>query len=137
MRTTKSFLGLAFAVLPILFIGGLLLYLNNVRGAFFGLLDGALMPTMFGLAAIGILCIFTFVLKVRKATTPPAPPSDKVGDRVDALVAETKSDFDADAAFARYMAKRSAGTAVPSSTPSSLGGGAPARPSGGFGRKGA
>ncbi len=135
MRTTKSFLGLFFAVVPILFIGGLLLYLNNVRGAFYGLLDGALGPTMFGLAAIGLLFVFTFVLKIRKAATPPAPPPANVGDRVDAVLAETKTDFDADAAFARYMAKRGQGGQSPASGLTPLGG-APAR-SGSFGRKGA
>ncbi|HTU11678.1 MAG TPA: hypothetical protein VMG08_12370 [Allosphingosinicella sp.] len=136
MKTTKSFMGLLMALVPILLIGGLLLYLNHVRTSFFGLLDGAMGPTMFGLAAIGVVFILLFFLKLRKAATPPAPPSARAGDRVDAAVAETRSDFDADAAFARYMAKRDAGGTDPSGAPSQAFGNAPARP-GGFGRKGA
>ena len=31
MRTTKNWIGLVAALLPVLFCGGLLLYLNNVR----------------------------------------------------------------------------------------------------------
>jgi hypothetical protein len=136
MKTTRNFTGLFFAGLPILLIGGALLYLNNVRNAFGGLLDAHMGPTMIGLAVIGLVCVVTFLLKLRKLSTPPAPPQDRAGDRVDAALAEAKSDFDADAAFARYMARREAGGTAP--PPASSGfGNAPSRPAGGFGRKGA
>jgi hypothetical protein len=127
MKTTKSFFGLVMAMVPILFIGGLLLYLNHVRYAFGGFLDKQMMPTMVGLGAIGLIFVFLFVLKFRKAAVPPAPPADKVGDRVEAALAEGKSDFDPDAALARYMARRATTPVPPADRP----------PPGSFGRKGA
>ncbi len=82
MRTTRSFLGLFMALLPILWFGGLFLYLNNVRGAFGGLLDGALGPTLMGLGTILIILVFLFLLKFWRAATPPATGS---GARANAL----------------------------------------------------
>jgi hypothetical protein len=130
MRTTRSFFGLIMALLPILWIGGLLLYLNNVRGAFGGLLDGALGPTLMGLGTVLIIFVFLFVLKFWRAATPPATGG---GSGSGGALEEEKSDFDPDAALARYMARRNGEPGAPPPTFGGGGGGSP-RP-GGFGRK--
>ena len=131
MRTTKSFLGLIPALLPILFCGGLLFHLNQVRTAAYGLLDNVLGPTMIGLGAIGLGFLVIFAMKLRRHLTPPAPP--KTGpEGLEAALEETKSDFDADAALARYMARRASGS-VPMSKPFPP---ADRPPPGSFGRKG-
>jgi hypothetical protein len=128
MRTTRSFLGLIMALLPILWIGGLFLYLNNVRYAFFGLLDGALGPTLMGLGTVLIILVFLFVLKFWRAATPPKAGGGSGSDSA----LEEKSDFDPDAALARYMARRNG---EPGAPPPTFGGNRPSQ--GGFGRKGA
>ena len=130
MRTTRSFLGLFMALLPIFWFGGLFLYLNNVRGAFGGLLDGALGPTLMGLGTVLVILVFLFVLKFWRAATPPATGG---GSGTATALEEEKSDFDPDAALARYMARRNG---EPDAPPPSFGGGGSPRP-GGFGRKGA
>ena len=132
MRTTRSFLGLIMALLPIVWAGGLFLYLNNVRYAFFGLLDGALGPTLMGLGTILIILVFLFVLKFWRAATPPATPKTGGGAGGDSALEEEKSDFDPDAALARYMARRNG---EPGAPPPTFGGNRPSQ--GGFGRKGA
>ena len=115
MRTTKNFFGLIFAAIPVLWCGGLLLYLNNVRSAFGGWLDGAMGPTMLGLGAMGLLFLLLFLWKLKRYASPPPPPKSGPGGR-DAALEETCSGFDPDAAMARYLARRgSAGPAVPMS----------------------
>ena len=130
MRTTRSFFGLIMALLPIVWAGGLFLYLNNVRGAFGGLLDGALGPTLMGLGTVLIIFVFLFVLKFGRAATPPATP--RTGGGADSALEEEKSDFEPDAALARYMARRNG---EPGAPPPTFGGNRPSQ--GGFGRKGA
>src|SRR5689334_549367 len=110
MRTAKHWFGLVGAAIPVLICGGFLLYFNNVRSAFGGLIDGQLGPTMFGIAAFGILFLVIFLVKLwRVAGSPPgAGPAARAEE---ALQAE-RSDFDADAAFQRYMARRGASPLV-------------------------
>jgi len=106
MRTTKNWIGLVGALLPALFCGGLLLYFNNVRGAFGGLIDNQLGPTMFGLGAFFVLFLVLFLVKLWR--TAGGPPASTPSARADAAVDAARSDFDADAAFERYMARRAA-----------------------------
>jgi hypothetical protein len=113
MKTARSWFGLVGALVPVLFCGGLLLYLNNVRGAFGGWLDGALGPTMLGLAATGLLFLILFLLKLHRLSAPPPAK----GGGMDAALAEAKSDFDPDAALARYMARRAATPLGPEDRP--------------------
>ena len=105
MRTTKNWFGLAGALLPVLFCGGLLLYLNNVRGAFGGLLDSSLGPTMFGLGAFFVLFLLVFLFRLWTFANPPAAGP---AARAEAALQAERSDFDADAALARYLARRDA-----------------------------
>lgn len=132
MRTTKSFFGLVMALVPVLWFGGLALYFNHVRNLGGGLFDGALGPTIVGLGALGLLFLVLFLWRLRRTAAPPAPPKSGLGP-MDAALEETKSDFDPDAAIARYLARRSAGGPGAGSTSEGDG---PVRP-GSFGRKGA
>ncbi len=137
MRTTKTFLGLIGGLLPILFFGGLFLYFTTVNNASFGLLDGVLGPTRIGLGALTILFALLFLWRLKRAATPP--PAKASLSTADGQIEEAKSDFDADAAMARYLARRTSGVAVPPAQPSRPSqptvDGVPIRP-GGFGRKG-
>lgn len=141
MRTMKSTLGLIGAAIPVLYCGGLLLYFNGVNSSFGGMLGSALGPTMVGLGVIGLLFLIPLVLKIRKlAAGPGAPPAPGAGGSgggpVDQAPQEERSDFDPDAAIARYMAKRPPGPRGPASPFAAHEGGRPAGPAG-FGRKGA
>jgi hypothetical protein len=121
MKTAKSFFGLIAALLPILYIGGLLFYFGRFNNATYGLFDRALSPTMFGLAAVGLIFVLLFALKLWRMSRPPATP--RSGGGLD--LEEPKSDFDPDAALARYMARRNAAPLPPGDRP----------PPGSFGRK--
>lgn len=122
MRTAKSFFGLIAALLPILYCGGLLLYFGRFNHATYGLFDRALSPTMFGLAAVGLVFVLLFALKLWRMARPPAPPRSG-GGGLDGNA--PKSDFDPDAALARYLARRNAAPLRPEDRP----------PPGSFGRK--
>jgi hypothetical protein len=136
MRTIKSIFGLVAAAIPILYCGGLLLYFNRVRTASAGLLDRALGPTMLGLGVIGLLFLIPFVLKFRRLVAPPAAPGSGSGRRGKEAPQEERSDFDADAALARYLAQRPSGAPSPTSTHPPQVGGRPVRQAA-FGRRGA
>jgi hypothetical protein len=128
MRTLKSVLGLVAALIPILYCGGLLLYFGGVsRWAGTG---GGLGPTMLGLAAIGLVLVTLLAVRIWRMARAPGTPRAG-GGGADETAEEERSDFDPDAAIARYMARRAAG-GVDLLPP----GGGSHRP-GGFGRKSA
>lgn len=104
MQNSKNWFGLVGAAVPVVVCGGFLLYFNNVRGAFGGLLDSQLGPTMFGIAAFGLLFLALFLVKLWKVAG--GGPAGTPAARADAALQAEQSDFDADAAFARYMARR-------------------------------
>lgn len=114
MRSFKSVVGLLAALLPLGYCGYLLLYFRGVSGDI-GPVQSGLGPTMLGLGAVGLLFAVPLVLKlVRLLATPSA------GSREPRL---EESTFDADAALARYLARKAeGGVEVPP-------------PPGGFGRK--
>ena len=135
MKTAQSWLSLVMALLPVLFFGGLFLYFTSVNNASFGLLDGALGPTRIGLGGLTILFALLFLWRLKRAATPP--PARASLSQADALIEETKSDFDADAAMARYLARRGTSEGRPAAPAATFGGDAPPRPpAGSFGRKG-
>ena len=81
------------------------------------------------------------VLEADPTTLEPATLAGANAESVvvllDAAVEEPRSDFDPDAAMARYLARRGAArTAGPTGSAPSLGGDAPRPPAGSFGRKG-
>jgi hypothetical protein len=136
MRTMRTIFGLVAAVVPILYCGGLLLYFNRVRTASAGLLDGALGPTMLGLGGLGLLFLLVFVLRLRRLVAPPAAPRSGGGGRPDEAPQDERSDFDPDAAIARYLAQRPAGARDAASPHAPHEGGGPVRQAA-FGRRGA
>ena len=121
MQTSKNWFGLVGAAIPVLVCGGFLLYFNTVRGAFGGLVDNQLGPTMFGIGVFFLLFLGIFLWRLWRLVG--GPPSSGAGARADAAVDAARSDFDADAAFERYMARR--GDTPPAVRP----------PPGSFGRK--
>lgn len=135
MKSTKTTLGLVFALVPILYCGGLLYYFVGVPGRMqssLGLPPGAtdgistqLGPTVIGLGAFGVLFAFLFILKVMRTASgkPPRSPAAKVES-------DEGEPFDADAALARYLAKKAAGEIDVPTAP------VPPTTGGGFGRKG-
>lgn len=139
MRNLKPGLGILGAVIPVLYCGGLLYYFSNVE-SFTGVPVGDVLgPTKLGLAVVGLLFLLALAWKIwRLASQPAAPGPGKSSRSFDALP-EERSDFDPDAAIARYLAKRPEGSpdlADPSaSPPPSFGGPRPAPRPGGFGRK--
>jgi hypothetical protein len=105
----KSIVGLVAATIPILYCGGLLLYFSRVRSSFGGFLDSGLGPTMLGLGGLGLLFLIPLVLRVRRIVAPPAAPGSGSGGRAEEALQDEGSDFDPDAALARYLAQRSPG----------------------------
>lgn len=134
MRTTGNVLGLIGGLLPVLFFGGLFLYLTSVNNAFYGLLDGALGPTRIGVGGLAILFALLFLWRLKRAATPP--PARTGLSTADGQLEEAKSDFDADAAMARYLARRGTGEGRPTVPAATFGGDTPRPPAGSFGRKG-
>jgi len=135
MRAARSWFGVVGSLIPVLFCGGLFLYLSNVNDSFGGLLDHAIWPTRMGLGALTILFALLFLWKLKTASTPPAPKAAL--SAADGVIEEGKSDFDADAAMARYLARRgSSPDNAPAAPAPSFGGDAPRPPAGSFGRKG-
>lgn len=135
MQPIKSVFGLIMAAIPVVYCLGFLLYFNSVRTSFGGLLDGALGPTMVGLGVIGLLFLIPLVLRIRKLVAPPAAPKSGSAPRAEEAPREEHSDFDPDAAIARYLARQSSGAGGPGSPAFPHSGGSPARPAAGFGRR--
>jgi hypothetical protein len=138
VQPIKSVFGLVMAAIPVVYCLGFLLYFNSVRTSFGGLLDGALGPTMVGLGVIGLIFLIPLVLRIRKLVARPAPPAAPAsgsGRSAEEAPREERSDFDPDAAIARYLAKQSSGAGGPASRLSLHAGDRPARPTAGFGRR--
>jgi len=135
MKSTKTALGFFFALLPILYCGGLVYYFVGVPGRMrsslplpSGATDGIMKelgPTVIGLGAFGILFALMFVLKVMRAATGRTARTPAAKVEID-----EGEPFDADAALARYMARKAAGEVDEPVAPT------PASTGGGFGRKG-
>lgn len=134
MRTTKSIFGLIFAAIPVIYCGGLLLYFGNLQRWTGVPVGDALNPTMLGLGALGLFFLIPFVLRIVRLFRGPRAPGAGGGGPDKAAPEEERSDFDPDAAIARYLARRGQGPDGPASPPGPQEGGA-ARPAARFGRK--
>ena len=96
---------LILSLLPLVYIGGLLFYFTSFGGWSDGVLATGLGPTVLGLAAIGLLLCIPLIFRLLKlAITPRGPSGSKGGD----LEEEAESSFEADAALARYLARKAA-----------------------------
>jgi hypothetical protein len=124
MTSVKSVVGIVAALVPVAYCGGLLYYFmrgNTLEGP----VGQGLGPTVLGLGAVGLLFCIPLVFKLLKLAAPRKPePGARVVDEE-----EPASSFDADAALARYMARKAAqGDGQPPRFE-------PSAPRGSFGRK--
>jgi hypothetical protein len=110
MRGVKSVFGVIGALVPVLWFGGLAYYFYGTNQAMGGAAASELGPTIIGLGAIGILFCIPVVWKIIKAISGSsgAKPARTIG-----TAAEAESDFDADAALARYLARKNAEPGAP------------------------
>lgn len=122
MQSLKSAARIIGALIPLLYCGGLLFYFANAE-RFTGVpIGNGLAPAILGLGVVSILFSIPLVLRVARLFRTPAPPRGT--GRSGPTPQAEPSDFDPDAAIARYLAQRGEpGPPVP----------VPTRP--GFGRK--
>lgn len=127
MRSVKLAFGIVFALVPIIYCGTLFFYFLDTAGSVQDAVGIGLGPTLLGVGAIGVLFCIPVAWKILRALHTPRTRAASPASR-----APDEPAFDADAALARYLARKSAeaeGTTQPSSA-----GPAPTRPA--FGRKG-
>jgi hypothetical protein len=133
MGTFKNAWGIVVGLIPVLYCVGFLIYFTNVEG-FTGVPVGnQLGPTIIGLGVVAMLFSIPVILRIaRLFRAPPAPAND--ARRTAEVFADAPSDFDPDAAIARYMAQRAA--AESAGTPAADGDSPPPQPPRpAFGRK--
>jgi hypothetical protein len=109
MRFVSGAFSWAFALVPTVYIGGLLWYFMGFGG---GSADGivavGLGPTVLGLAVVGLILTLPLIIKIIRFLSG----TDKVpGARAGADPTAETQGFDADAAFANYMRNREAAPA--------------------------
>lgn len=134
---SPSLLTFILSLLPALYFGGFLWYFSGVGGNnIAGIVDIGLGPTVAGIGVLVVLLsikpiidVLRFLLRAdwvtsRNERQGAGPASSMAGDE----------DFDADAAFARYMAGRSPAREADGTPPIDPAPSPPPRP--GFGRKG-
>lgn len=140
LRSFKSVFDVAKALLPVLYNGGLLYYFADVGGSWQNIQDLGLGPTILGLGAVGLLFCIPLALKIfRLRRGRPGSGGGTPGDQDD-----DDGGAAADAAIARYMARKATeeATAKPAANSPSVRparpapqiGGSAGRP--GFGRRG-
>lgn len=127
---------LILSLLPLVFIGGLLFYFTGFDGWNGGSLSQGLGPTVLGLGAVGLIFCIPLAFRLLKLAITPRGPATTKGSETEEE--EEASRFDADAALARYLARKAeAGEATPGQAPERpvafAHGDAPPRPV--FGRK--
>jgi hypothetical protein len=129
MRTLKSALGIAGALIPIVYCGGLIYYFLDLTGSVAEAEANGLGPTLLGLAVVGLLFCIPLVVKLIRMLigSGPSASGGRGGDAT-----SKQDDVDADALVARYMARRTAEAATDAPLPHQGGDPAP-RPT--FGRK--
>jgi hypothetical protein len=132
MQSLKSAFGIFSALIPIIYCAGLIYYFVDGSGSFDQAKENGLAPTVIGLGVVGLLfCIPLFYRLVKLFFAVRSSPAKA---RASANTSGTNEEFDADAVFARYMAKQAkeAGSQPPVTRPSSEGT-PPDRPA--FGRR--
>ncbi|WP_422061036.1 hypothetical protein [Sphingopyxis sp.] len=113
MRLIGGAFSWAFALVPTVYIGGLIWYFMGVGGnSAAGIADIGLGPTVMGLAVVGLVLTLPVIIKllrlISRTDKVPGARAEEAGD----LSAETQG-FDADAAFANYMRNRDAAPPPP------------------------
>jgi hypothetical protein len=133
VRTFKSVFGVAGALVPILYCGGLIYYFLDVTGSVEEAKMDGLGPTLLGLGTVGLFFCIPLIVKIVRIFAGPRSPGS--GGRGGPDAPDDDGGFDADAVVARYMARRSAEAPAgsPAAPAAREGGGQARRPS--FGRK--
>ncbi len=134
---SPTLLTFILSLLPALYFGGFLWYFSGVGGNnIAGIVDIGLGPTVAGIGVLVVLMsikpivdVLRFLLRADWVTSR----NERLGSGSAATMA-SDGDFDADAAFARYMAGRSTAAEANAPPPIDLAPPPPPRP--GFGRKG-
>jgi len=123
----KSVFGIVFGLLPIAWFGGLAFYFYQTNQSMGGIATKELGPTIIGLSVIaGLFAIPVLFRIIKLASGGSAKPRTIAGGDIEV----EESGFDADAALARYLARKAAnGGEIPSYDP------VPVPRPGGFGRK--
>ena len=99
-------LKLIMAFLPVAYCGWLLFYFLGQGGLSGGPVTEGLGPTVIGLGFVGLLFCIPLVFRlIRLIVTPRGPEADAARDT---YIAKEESAFDADAALARYLARKAA-----------------------------
>jgi hypothetical protein len=135
LRMLKSVFGVIGALVPIIYCGYLLYYFVDLTGSPQEAEMNGLGPTLLGLGIVALLFCIVLIVKIVRMFAGPRSPGWGGRGGPDASTDDSAGGFDADAAVARYMARRSAEAAAgPGAAP-------PARERGGpagrvnFGRK--
>jgi hypothetical protein len=132
MGSFKNAWGIITGLIPVVYCVGFLIYFANVE-RFTGVPVGnQLGPTVLGLGVVALLFSIPVILRIARLLRAP-PTSKDEARRTAEVFADSPSDFDADAAIARYMAQRQAAEAASASLPDD--GAPPQAPRRGFGRK--
>lgn len=93
----KSLFGVARVLVPVVYCGWLLHYFLNLSGSMEEAAKTGLAPTVIGLGAIGLLLSVRLILRVIRMLTRLPGPGGGAGPG---------EAFDADAAIARYKARK-------------------------------
>ncbi|MEO5492952.1 MAG: hypothetical protein ABIR08_02875 [Sphingomonas sp.] len=104
MGSMKGAGALIAALVPIAYCGAMIYYFAGVGGSVQGVAAIGLGPTVLGLGAIGLLFCVPLLLRILKLVGTP-PPKPGAQPRLAVNVPEEEA-FDADAALARYLARK-------------------------------
>ena len=102
MGSLKSVFGVIGALVPVVYCGGLLYYFLDTSGSVQGAATIGLGPTMLGLGVVGLLFCIPLIFKLVRFLGS-GDRGGRAGSTPDG------DDFDAEAALARYMARKSSG----------------------------
>jgi len=103
MGSLKNAWMLIAALVPVAYCGGMIYYFSGVGGSpLQGDTAKGLGPTVLGLGALGLLFMVPVIVRLMRLAAPAAP-----GARAPA--GEVEEAFDADAALARYLARKAEG----------------------------
>lgn len=111
----KSVFGLIGLAIPVLYCGGLVIYFSGLEQYTGVPVSNAVGPTMLGLGAIGLLFFIPLVLRIVRLVRGTGAPEAGGGGRAGEAPKDEGSDFDPDAAIARYLAQRGSGPRDPAS----------------------
>ena len=105
MGSMKGAVALIAVLVPIVYCGAMVYYFFGVGGSMQGVAAIGLGPTVLGLGAIGLLFCVPLLIRILKldATTPSKPGARP---RFAANMPVEEEAFDADAALARYLARK-------------------------------